>query len=323
MRNSLETRLGLFVALAFLSVFVIIETIGGFDMFKSYTTLRAQFAGIQELKEGDPVKMAGVPVGRVSKLHIVNGKVEVIMKLDKTAPVKTDSEAIVKFAGLLGVNYVSISFGSENAPLQADGSLVTTREQPDLNSLMSKLDEAASGVQNLTKSFTGDKIDNLLGPFTDFMRQNNPRLTAIIANFQAVSTQISSGQGTVGKLIYDHALYDSANDMVTNLQAASGDIRGTINEAKTMIDQINAGQGTVGKLIKDPKLANEITAAATNLKEILQKVNNGNGTVGKLVNDQEFYKNAKLSLQKLDKATESLEDTGPLSILGSLASTML
>ena len=54
----------------------------------------------------------------------------------------------------------------------------------------------------------------------------------------------------------------------------------------------------------------------TSLKEILQKINQGQGSVGKLVNDQEFYRNAKLTLQKLDKATEGLEDQGPLSVLG-------
>jgi phospholipid/cholesterol/gamma-HCH transport system substrate-binding protein len=51
----------------------------------------------------------------------------------------------------------------------------------------------------------------------------------------------------------------------------------------------------------------------------MQKVNQGQGTVGKLVNDQEFYKNAKLSLQKLDKAADGLEDTGPLSVMGIMA----
>jgi phospholipid/cholesterol/gamma-HCH transport system substrate-binding protein len=54
----------------------------------------------------------------------------------------------------------------------------------------------------------------------------------------------------------------------------------------------------------------------TNLKQILQKINQGKGTVGKIINDEEFYKNAKLTLQKLDQATEGLEDQGPLSILG-------
>ena len=59
-----------------------------------------------------------------------------------------------------------------------------------------------------------------------------------------------------------------------------------------------------------------------NLREILEKVNKGQGTVGKLVNDQEFLKNAKMTLQKLDKATEGLEDQGPLSVLGIVVSKL-
>jgi phospholipid/cholesterol/gamma-HCH transport system substrate-binding protein len=54
----------------------------------------------------------------------------------------------------------------------------------------------------------------------------------------------------------------------------------------------------------------------TNLREILQKMNRGEGSVGKLINDDSLFKNAKLSLQKLEKATEGLEDQGPLSVLG-------
>jgi phospholipid/cholesterol/gamma-HCH transport system substrate-binding protein len=60
-----------------------------------------------------------------------------------------------------------------------------------------------------------------------------------------------------------------------------------------------------------------------NLKEILQKINQGQGSVGKLVNDQAFYNNAKLTLQKLDKATEGLEDQGPLSVLGIAVNSLL
>ena len=56
-----------------------------------------------------------------------------------------------------------------------------------------------------------------------------------------------------------------------------------------------------------------------NLNSILKKVNQGDGTVGKLVNDREFLDNAKLSLRKLDKAADSLEDTGPLSVIGIMA----
>ncbi|HEY9508876.1 MAG TPA: MCE family protein, partial [Verrucomicrobiae bacterium] len=197
-----------------------------------------------------------------------------------------------------------------------DEAYLTTMERPTLSTIMVKLDNVASGVENLTKSFTGDKIDNLLGPFTDFLKANQIPLTTTIANIQSISSQISKGQGTVGKLIYEDALYKSTLNTVSNLQFATDDIKLTLAEARKVVDSVNAGQGTLGKLVKDEALYNETTASMTNLKEILQKINQGQGSVGKLVNDQEFYRNAKLTLQKLDKATEGLEDQGPLSVLG-------
>jgi phospholipid/cholesterol/gamma-HCH transport system substrate-binding protein len=72
----------------------------------------------------------------------------------------------------------------------------------------------------------------------------------------------------------------------------------------------------------DDALYKSTTASMTNLNQILLKINQGQGTVGKLVNDQEFYKNAKLSLQKLDKAADGLEDTGPLSVIGIMANNL-
>jgi len=48
----------------------------------------------------------------------------------------------------------------------------------------------------------------------------------------------------------------------------------------------------------------------------------GQGSAGKLVNDKELYNNAKLTLQKLDKATEGLEDQGPLSVMGILVNKL-
>ena len=78
----------------------------------------------------------------------------------------------------------------------------------------------------------------------------------------------------------------------------------------------------MGKLMTDEALYKESTVAMTNLREIFQKINGGQGTVGKLVNDDSFLKNVKLTLQKVDKATEGLEDQGPLSIIGIFSSSL-
>jgi phospholipid/cholesterol/gamma-HCH transport system substrate-binding protein len=321
MRNTLETRLGMFFALAFISAAVIFEMIGGLDTFKGGYHVRAQFNSIQELKPGDPVKMAGVQIGRVGDITLISNKVEVVLKLTKRGQVKTDSKASIKFVGLLGQNYVAIDFGS--SPVVAtEGTLLETTEQADLSTIMVKLERVASGVENLTKSFSGDSINNLLGPFTDFLKENNPKLTAILSNLQNVSTQIAKGEGTVGKLIYDDRLYVSALTTVTNLNTASDEVKLTLSQARGIVDQISAGQGTLGKLLKDETLYREASAGMTNFKEILQKINQGQGSVGKLINDESLYKNAKMTLQKVEKATEGLEDQGPLSILGTVVGTL-
>ena len=322
MKNSLETRLGMFVGLIIIAAFFILFIVGGFEKFQNGTRVEALFKSAQELKLGDRVKMAGVEIGKVESISIVTNRVKVVMRLRENVPVKTDSVARIQFAGLMGQNFVSLEFGSEKAPVATDGAQLITVEQPDLGAIMQKLDNVASGVENLTKSFTGDKIDSLFGPLIGFVQDNREPLTATIANVRATSAQIAAGQGTVGKLIFDDSLYNTALTTVSNLQTTSDEVKLAINEAKRIINDVNAGKGTLGMLVKDDSLYTETTASMLNLKEILQKVNQGQGTIGKLVNDMEFYKNAKLTLQKVDKATEGLEDQGPLSVLGILAGNL-
>jgi phospholipid/cholesterol/gamma-HCH transport system substrate-binding protein len=316
MKNSLETRLGMFVVFVILAAVVIVETLNGWQFFHHNRHVSALFDTVQDLKTGDDVKMAGVDIGRVDKIAIEDSKVRVTMALNTDAPVKTDSSATIKFTGFMGQNYVSIEFGSSGSPQAVDGTVLAAVEQPDLNAVMAKLNDAASGIQNAMKGFTGDTINNLLGPLTDLIKQNSGHLTATVSNIENITGQIASGQGTVGKLIYDQTLYNSALDTVSNLQS-------TVASAQVMINTVTNGQGTLGKLFTDATLYNETTASMTNLHQILFKINNGQGTVGKLVNNQDFYKNAQLSLQKLDKAADGLEDQGPLTVLGSLVSTLL
>ena len=316
MKNSLETKLGYFVVLAVFAAWIIVETLGGLEMLHGGYRVSALFNSAQELKVGDNVKMAGVEIGRVEKIALADQKVKVTMKLQPDAVVKTDSKAVIRFTGLMGQNFVAIDFGSQTAPAAANGAVLETEEQPDLNAVMAKLNDAATGIQNFGKSFTGDKIDNLLGPLTDFVKQNSGHIGGAISNIENITAQIASGQGTVGKMIYTDQLYDSALGTVTNLQDA-------VTEVRSVVNGVSNGQGTLGKLVTDETLYDATTASMTNLNQILLKINQGQGTVGKLINDQDLYKNAKLSLQKLDKMADGLEDEGPMSVLSIMANNLL
>ncbi len=325
MKNTLETRLGIFFALALIVAALLLELVGAFDPWKPSYPITASFANAQELKKGDQVKMAGVQIGRVEEIGLEAGRARVLLKIQKKyeKAIKTDSKAVIRFTGLMGQNFIAVEGGTADAPIVQSGGSLETAEQPNLGTLMAKLEGVATGVEGLTKSFSTDNISTLVGPLTDFFKQNAPVLTAMLGNLRVVSDKIASGEGTVGRLVKDDTFYTAAFGAITNLQSASADLKGLmtqteglVTDARTVIARFNSGEGTLGKLAKDDALYREFTDATVSLKEILQKMNRGQGTVGKLINDDMLYRNAKLSLQKLEKATEGLEDQGPLSVLG-------
>jgi phospholipid/cholesterol/gamma-HCH transport system substrate-binding protein len=329
MRNTLETRLGLFFALAFMAAFLVLEMVGSFDFLTPGVRVRARFDNVKELMEGDPVKMGGKSIGRVESIVLTNQLVEVTMKLTAPEAVRTDSRVRVQFAGLMGQNYVDVSFGSGGAPVVTPGSILESVSQPDLSTLMAKLENVATGVENLTQSFSGDQIQNLLGPMTDFIRENSSRMGDILENTKVVTKRIADGEGTVGRLINEDTLYVETVNTMTNFNAAAADVRlalddarAALADARVVLNGVREGEGTLGRLATDETLYEEATAAVVNLREILVKINQGQGTVGKIVNDETLYKNVRLSLQKLDKATESLEDQGPLSAIGIAIGTL-
>jgi phospholipid/cholesterol/gamma-HCH transport system substrate-binding protein len=258
MKNSLETKLGVFAVLVVFAAWIIMETLGGLQMFQGGYRVNALFSTAQELKVGDNVKMAGVGIGRVEKIALADGKVKVTMKLHPDAVVKTDSKAIIRFTGLMGQNFVAIDFGTPAAPAATDGATLQTEEQPDLNAVMAKLNDAADGIKRFGDAFSGDKISNLVGPLVDFVKQNSGNISGAISNIDNITGQIASGDGTVGKLIYKDELYDSALGTVTNLQEA-------VTEVRSVVSGITNGQGTIGKLVNDQEFYK-------NAKLTLQKV---------------------------------------------------
>jgi len=333
MKNSLETRLGIFAALGVIAGVLVLEVVGGADLLRRGVHYTAEFDDVQDLKVGDRVKMAGREIGRVENidLDMERGRVKITMKVAITNSVRTDCLARIKSSGLMGQNFVAIDFGRAGSPVAAEGfNITTTNDTPDLSAMMAKMGNVASGIENVVKSFSGDKIDNLVGPLISFVKDNQAPLTATIANVQAITRQVADGQGTVGKLIKEDTLYTNAVAAVASLQQTATELQTTVADARKVLQgvnqtvaQINSGQGTVGKLVKDEALYRETTASMTNLKEILQKINQGQGTVGKLVNDRDLYNDARMTLQKLDKATEGLEDQGPLSVMGLLLNNLL
>ena len=316
-RGNSEAQVGLFVVLALVAAFVLMEVAGSVNLFSNTIKVQTRFENIKDLKTGDPVKVAGVQVGRVSTIAFDANKVLVELEIDqdKQAAIRTDSEAAIQFEGLMGQHYVAVKFGQAGVPIENGTELITV-EQPDLSTLMAKLEGVAEGVENMTSSFSGDTFGDILGPLGDLIQENKDKLSNMLSNLEQVSGDIANGEGTVGKLISDRELYDSAIATIDKLKKSTEQITQTVAETRSVVAKLNQGEGTLGMLTSDPTLYNETTTAMMNLREVLEKLNQGKGSIGMLINDPTLLNNATTTLQKVDKATESLEDQGPMSVIG-------
>ena len=330
MKNtSLETKLGMFVALVVVAAVVLLEMAGGTDFFKKGYRLHGLFNTAQELKIGDAVKMAGVPIGKVEKIGFEQGRVKVTMKLDQLAEVKTDAKATIRFAGLMGQNFVSINLSTATVPNLTPDSVIQTTEQPDLSAMMQKLDNAAAGIENLTKSFSGDSIQNVLGPVTSFFKDFNevksPKLTAVLGNLQTVSDRIAKGEGTIGKLISDDTLYQStlktvdtlnktaadAQGLLADAKGAVGDLKGTFSEARGFITDAKGSLGDVKNVFGDARTAltnasDTLLVAKQTLTDVRADLQAGKGSLGKLLKDEALYNETTLAMSNLREIMQKI-----------------
>jgi len=196
-------RLGLFLVgtLSILAVGVFL--IGRHDlMFSSKYRLKAEFQNVAGLGGGATVRVGGIHQGTVARIELPtrpDGKVVVIMELASPTReiIKKDSVASIKTEGLLGSKYVEVSFGSNEAEKVKDGDTILSEPPLDFADLIRKsneiLDTTRSAVQN---------VDNATG------------------HLRSISTKINQGQGTVGALINDKAIYEQAK--ATTAEAKAG-----------------------------------------------------------------------------------------------------
>jgi len=262
---------------------------GGF--FWQRYSIKTVFADIEGLKEGAPVRVAGVEVGAVKKMNFIGDKVEVTMEIgkDQQSRITDRSSASLGSVSLLGEAAVDITPNSQGAPVPewgyvrsgpAPGSLSTAAEAAtkSLEQTNALLEEVRQGRGTLGKLVTDDTLYQQLNDF--------------VASAEAVTRSINSGRGTLGRLATNPAAARSLEQSLENLQMVTARIRN--------------GEGSLGQLLNNDALSKSVTSATNNLDAITGRINKGEGTAGKLVTDTELYNRLNSMADRLDKLTASL-----------------
>src|SRR5580658_1051062 len=205
---SRAARLGAFIVATLAILVAGIFIIGGKQyLFSSTYQLKAQFDNVEGLDAGGDVRVGGVHSGTVHSIvlpHNPGEKVTVIMDMDKSTHeiIKQDSVASIETEGLLGNQFLAISFGSAGAPGVRDGDTIGSLPPLEMAQLLNKM----SGI-------------------LDSSQQAIHNATQATANLNSISAKIDGGQGTAGALVNDKQLY-------SNLEQTTATMNATMLQAK-------------------------------------------------------------------------------------------
>jgi phospholipid/cholesterol/gamma-HCH transport system substrate-binding protein len=140
-RFNLEMAVGIFLVAGFLCFAWLSIRLGDLDLLQRDTyRVEARFGSIAGLKEGAAVQVAGVPVGKVSRIHLDPEMYEAVVELSLNNDVRltVDSIASIRTAGIIGDRYVSISPGGFSEYIKPGGEIEETESAINLEELISK-----------------------------------------------------------------------------------------------------------------------------------------------------------------------------------------
>src|ERR1700722_109851 len=150
---SRAARLGVFIVATLAILVGGIFVIGDKQyLFSSTYQLKAQFNNVAGLDAGGDVRVGGVHSGTVRSIvlpHKPGDKVTVIMDLGKSTHeiIKHDSVVTIETEGLLGNQFLAISFGSAGAAEVRDGDTIASQPPLEMADLLEKTSDILDSSQ--------------------------------------------------------------------------------------------------------------------------------------------------------------------------------
>ena len=204
-------RLGAVVTLSAVLTAWIALTIAGGRPGSRYE-LVATFDDVAGMREGDAVKLAGIAVGEVSDIEVVQGRAQVTMAVDQEVRIPTDSTAKVRWRDLIGRRFVALEPGDAGTML-ADGDRVERAASVvDLGQLVNQL-------VPLARSVSPEKVNEILTALLEAFEGNDAVFDELLADLRDVLAVLAERDETIDQLLAD---YDTIAGAVASRDAQIG-----------------------------------------------------------------------------------------------------
>jgi len=316
---SIEVTVGafMFMILLALSVFTII--LSRDNIFTRSYKLEARFADVMGLRAGDSVYLHGMEVGKVSRLEVKDREVHLEASLRQPVQLFADYRLEIVEASVLGGRRMLIDVGSSDEPEVPKGTVLRGLPPKDL------ITEATEVINMVRASLEDGKVLQNLSEAMEHIRVLGVQLTsgegtvsrlltsdevyndlqAITGDLRAVADRLNSGEGTIGRLLADEDMYE--------------DLQATMASLRQISEDIAEGKGLIGQLLKeDDPMAEDLAAALAAVREISEAIRDGEGSLGKLVRDEGLYDEFRQLITETRAAIDDFRETSPITTMTSI-----
>jgi phospholipid/cholesterol/gamma-HCH transport system substrate-binding protein len=246
-------QLLVFAAVCIGLTFYIGAKIQGFSRTSSYG-LSATFSNVSGLGAGDPVRLAGVPVGKVTSVRLVLGTADVHMRVNDSVKVPVDSSVAVRWRNLIGQRYLAIVPGQSPQMLNRGavitkttavvdlgslvnrlGSLIGEISPQQLNTIFTTLDQALNGNVGNTETLVSD-LNDLLGT----LASRNQTLSQLLTDYKTITGTLATRDKEIEAMVDNLALLSGAFADNTQLVGSAVD---QLSGLSTGLDQLLTTSG--------------------------------------------------------------------------------
>ncbi len=313
MRFTTETKVGVVVLLGVVVLTYMTFKVGGLNLGSKGYRLFVIFSNVSGLDARAPVQVSGVEIGQVESVSLVEGGARITLLIRPEIKIKSGGFATIRSSGLLGDRFVAIEPGTKQAFLKEGDTLSASLEGANIDQLsgqvsdlISRLLKIIDDVKTITASLRetvgtdeGERamkdilahVRSLTRGIDAFVSANQKSMGRSIENLEAfskllkeegkglikgitrITEKIESGQGTIGKLIYDQDTHDKLFSTLENLDQS-------LKSIQSITQKVDRGDGTIGKLFSDEGVYNNLNSALGEVSSTLDRVKGFKTEVG-------------------------------------------
>ncbi|HSH46482.1 MAG TPA: MlaD family protein [Longimicrobiales bacterium] len=299
MKRASEVQVGLVMIAGIVLIVVGTLWMQGWRVGEEEREVSAWFREVGQLQTGNPVKLRGVPIGRVEAVELDHGAEGVIvhMTIASEAVLPADPVVLLSPESLLGDWQGEIlprsRYPAYNYPTVPGGDLLPGYSLPDFSRLTAVADRIAENLAVITdrvdRAFTDETAVNVREAI-DNIRAVTGQLTAMVeVQGQAVTDLAEGLEGTTRRL---DEVVSSAQRTFAQVEAAIA--QGELTNIVDNVERLSAQMDTVAMSLRATTDGLDGTVATadsafTSLNQVIGGLERGQGTLGQLLQDTALY----------------------------------